>query len=216
MGKTSLHDIAYKTLLERIVSCQYKPGSWLNEELLVEELGVSRTPIRSALIRLQQENLVEIMPKRGIQVVPVTPNSIRDLFNLRDLIEPYAIYNYADHFEKDQLLQFLNIFSSQDQSVPPEKTFENDAMFHIAIVSQTRNALLISYYESMQNQLTRIAYMGTAASKRRLADSNKEHSEILLALLKDDREEALEKLRLHLKEGRESAYQTILSAGATV
>ena len=65
---TKLSDTAYDELLSRIISCQYPPGSLLSEEKLVAELGISRTPIRSALIRLQQEHLVQVISKKGILV----------------------------------------------------------------------------------------------------------------------------------------------------
>ncbi len=211
MAKTSLNNTAYQILLDRIVSCHYLPGHWLNEERLVSELGISRTPIHAALIRLQQEGLVQIMPKKGIHVAPITAKSVRDLFNLRDLIEPHAIYNYADNFEKDKLMEFLATFSNWDNQITAEQTFAVDAQFHITIVGLARNDILSNYYQTLQNQLTRIAYIGSRTTAERLQHSNKEHADILLALLQDDREQARNRLLLHLKEARQSAYQTVLS-----
>ena len=98
MAKTSLSDSVYQEALSRIVRCQYPPGSLVSEEQLVHELNASRTPIRSALIRLQQENLVRIIPKKGILVSQITPNYIRDLYNLRALIELYAIESFGQNF----------------------------------------------------------------------------------------------------------------------
>ena len=95
---TKLSDTAYDELLSRIISCKYPPGSLLSEEKLVAELGISRTPIRSALIRLQQEHLVQIISKKGILVSEITPEGIRDMFNLRNLIEPYAIREFGGNF----------------------------------------------------------------------------------------------------------------------
>lgn len=72
MAKTNLKTLAYKTIKQKIVTCEYAPGLYLNEEILTEELKISRTPIRDALSRLEQEGLIEIKPKKGLrsQVFP--------------------------------------------------------------------------------------------------------------------------------------------------
>ena len=64
MAKTNLKTLAYKTIKQKIVTCEYAPGMYLNEEILTEELKISRTPIRDALSRLEQEGLIEIKPKK--------------------------------------------------------------------------------------------------------------------------------------------------------
>ena len=68
MPKLSLKQMAYNSIKEKILNCQYMPNSFLNEDLLCEEFGVSRTPIRDALSRLEQEHLITIMPKKGFFV----------------------------------------------------------------------------------------------------------------------------------------------------
>ena len=65
MSKVSLKQQAYTTIKNKILTCEYLPNSFLNEDLLCEELQVSRTPVRDALGRLEQENLIKIMPKKG-------------------------------------------------------------------------------------------------------------------------------------------------------
>lgn len=76
MVKTNLKTLAYNTIKQKIVTCEYAPGTFLNEEILTDELKISRTPIRDALSRLEQEGLIEIKPKKGITV---TALSIKDV-----------------------------------------------------------------------------------------------------------------------------------------
>lgn len=214
MAKTSLSDSVYEAMLERIVTCHYRPGSLISEEQLVHELNASRTPIRSALIRLQQENLVRIIPKKGIHVTEITPNSIRDLYNLRELIEFYAIENFGHNFSKDRLLKYLTDFSPAVDPHNMAQIIDADVLFHIEIVGLTGNELLCSYYRSMQYHLTRLSHICGFYMEGRLAKSNDEHRDIILALLKDDLDTASAALRAHLKRSREIAYQSMLDTPA--
>lgn len=66
MSKMNLKTQAYNTIRQKIVTCEYAPGTFLNEELLTTELGLSRTPVRDALSRLEQEELIEIKPKKAL------------------------------------------------------------------------------------------------------------------------------------------------------
>lgn len=207
---TKLSDTAYDELLFRIISCQYPPGSLLSEEKLVAELGISRTPIRSALIRLQQGHLVQIISKKGILVSEITPEGIRDLFNLRDLIEPYAIREFGGNFKKDKLIYYLNLFSKKYSKDDYQIVYDSDVQFHTDIVQLTGNTFLCSFYNSMQKLLSRITLICGISVTDRVVASNQEHVEIVLSLLKDDKEFAVAMLETHLKEARESAYQAIL------
>ncbi len=207
---TKLSDTAYDELLSRIISCQYPPGSLLSEEKLVAELGISRTPIRSALIRLQQEHLVQIISKKGILVSEITPEGIRDLFNLRDLIEPYAIREFGGNFKKDKLIYYLNLFSKKYSKDDYQIVYDSDVQFHTDIVQLTGNTFLCSFYNSLQKLLSRITLICGISVTDRVVASNQEHVEIVLSLLKDDKEFAVAMLETHLKEARESAYQAIL------
>lgn len=71
MVKTNLKTLAYNTIKQKIVTCEYAPGTFLNEEILTDELKISRTPIRDALSRLEQEGLIEINQKRNHRNRPV-------------------------------------------------------------------------------------------------------------------------------------------------
>lgn len=207
---TKLSDTAYDELLSRIISCQYPPGSLLSEEKLVSELGISRTPIRSALVRLQQEHLVQIISKKGILVSEITPEGIRDMFNLRDLIEPYAIREFGGNFKKSQLIYYLNLFSQKYSNSDYQIIYDNDVQFHTDIVQLTGNTFLCAFYDSLQKLLSRITQICGVSVTDRVEKSNQEHVEIVLSLLKDDIEAAVSMLETHLKEARESAYQAIL------
>lgn len=205
-----LSDTAYDELLLRILTLQYAPGSLLSEEKLVAELGFSRTPIRSALVRLEQEHLVQTISKKGILVSEITPEGIRDVFNLRDLIEPYAIREFGANFKKEQLLHYLDIFSRNYTDNDDRIVYDNDSQFHADIVHLTGNTFLCAFYDSLQKLLCRISVICGDSIENRVETSNKEHAEIVLALLQDETETAASLLERHLKAARASAYQALL------
>jgi len=208
MGRNNLSEQAYAELLNRIISCEYAPGSLLNEERLVEDLGCSRTPIRAALVRLQEERLVQILPKRGILVAPITLNDIRDVYDLRELLETYAIEKFGATFEKKVLLEFLHIFESD---LPENDFFYYDTRFHNAIIGQTKNAFMARQVISLQNIMQRMSQISGESSKERVKVSNQEHTHIITALLHDDLQAASEALRTHLNNGRVSTYEAVLA-----
>ena len=85
MPKTSLKTLAYNTIKEKIITCEYAPGSLLNEESLTDMLKISRTPIRDALGRLEQEGLIEILPKKGIMVTNLSMPDINMIVEIRQM-----------------------------------------------------------------------------------------------------------------------------------
>lgn len=214
MTKDNLNAKAYKILLQRIVSGEYKPGSTLNEAGLVNDLGISRTPIHSAMIRLQQEHLVEFLPKKGLRVTDITAETIREIHDIRDLIEPYSVREFGRQISKDRLLYFLEVFNGKNSSDTSAENllllYESDVSLHMEFVSQTRNKLLCDYYASLQNQFERIANICGQNDIDRLFASNEEHTNIILALLKDDITTAEEAVRKHLRLSREAAYKTLV------
>ena len=94
MPNINLKTLAYNTIRSKIVTCQNAPGTFLNEEQLTTELSLSRTPVRDALGRLEQEGLLEIRPKCGILVRPLTLNDIDMIFEVRMMYEPYVLTHY--------------------------------------------------------------------------------------------------------------------------
>ena len=175
MASENLNSHAYNTLLQRIVSTEYRPGELLNESSLVDDLGVSRTTIHSAMIRLQQEHLIDFLPKKGLRVTGITADTIREIHDIREMIEPHAIRCARRPMEKDRLLHYMHIFDHASGEDYRKVLFAADSDFHLDIVLQSDNSLLCDYYRSMQPQFERIANMCGKANAERIISSNKEH-----------------------------------------
>ena len=96
-AKQSLKLQAYQYLKTKILNCEYRPNEFLNEQKLCAEMGnISRTPMRDALGRLEQEGLITILPKKGLMVSGITEEDVHSMFEMRLLVEPYALRNYGN------------------------------------------------------------------------------------------------------------------------
>ena len=205
----NLSHTAYETILERIVCCQYAPGSMINEEQLVEELGCSRTPIRSALVRLQGEKLLKIVPKKGIVIREISLEDIGSLYSLRELMETYALENFGRSMDKSKLMEYARIF--KDISLHDRQGFYSyDIQFHYDIVALTNNEFLCSYFQSLQNLMRRLAWLSGSDDSQRAHDADAEHLDIIYPWISDSYDEALRAMHVHIRNGREACYRVFI------
>lgn len=215
MAKTNLKTQAYNTIRQKIVTCEYAPGTFLNEELLTDQLGLSRTPIRDALSRLEQEGLIEIKPKKGILVMPLSINTINMIFEVRLLYEPYIILNYGSFMSVEKLKDFYNIFHTKDSNSECFQDrnyfYELDTEFHNLIVNACPNTYIQQNYNMIQTQTERFRYMTGNVSNCRLDETFQEHISIINACLRSDWQEAANQLAFHLEESKKAAFQLIFN-----
>ncbi|NLJ90955.1 MAG: GntR family transcriptional regulator [Clostridiales bacterium] len=206
----SLKEKTYDIIKSKIISCEYAPNTYINEKQLCEELDVSRTPVRDALSRLEQEQLVTIIPKKGVLVSPITINEINNIFEARLLFEPYIISTYGTRVDQE-ILSKLNILledyknNINDASV----VFSLDDEFHQVIIELCQNKYLLQLYSNIYSQNARVRIVSGSFKKERLIETHKEHCEIVKLLVKMDYEGAAQVMREHLLNAKETAFQTI-------
>mgnify|MGYP002423920665 FL=1 len=97
---------AYSILKKKIINCEYRPGSMLNEAQLAEELGFSRTPIREAISILEMEGFIRVVPKKGILVTDILLSDIVQIFQARMEIEPIALKLAGPRIPGEELLKW--------------------------------------------------------------------------------------------------------------
>lgn len=220
MKKINLKTLAYNSIKQKIITCEYAPGSFLNEEILTEELKISRTPIRDALGRLENEGLIEIKPKRGIFVTSLSARDINMIFEVRKLYEPYVLKQYGTSFQEEKLTDFYNIFSHPHADSERFKNndyyYELDSSFHQMIMDLCPNVYIHTNYQLIQTQSERFRFMTGNVSNNRLVETFKEHNEIISACLRKDWDLAVEKLLYHLEESKKATFRLVFeSIGAT-
>lgn len=207
--KKSLKQQAYDEIKRKIVTCEYAPNTLLNEELLREELHVSRTPIRDALSRLEQKGLITILPKKGIMVSSLSINDINMVFEVRMMYEPYALLHYGSRIPYSVLTHSYELLSDLDAMSEDWAFFQADDAFHAVVVQAIGNRFLLQTYEWIQDQNLRFRVMTGQTSAPRLEDTSKEHTRILEACLKKDWSEAASAMKDHLINSKNATFDLL-------
>lgn len=220
--QVSLKQQAYQTIRAKILNCEYAPNSYLNEEQLCKEINVSRTPIRDALSRLEQENLIKILPKKGVVVAPLNINEINMIYETRILLEPYILSTYGNRIDDNHFNELKNIITESDSlitlittsnSTDLTKIHELDDDFHNLIVQSSQNRYFIQCYKNMGAQNSRLRILSGNLNKDRLEKTQEEHIQITNEIIKRNYKKAADTLEAHLMASKEAAFNVILSGG---
>ncbi|HEV2498111.1 MAG TPA: GntR family transcriptional regulator [Terriglobia bacterium] len=150
-------------LKEQILDCSLPPGSRIVEKDLSAKMGISRTPLREALNRLTQEGLVNLIRHRGYQVAPITLQDLRDLFEVRRIVESESAYLAAARRDPEDVAELRRLAGLP--YLPGErktyKTYlQNNIAFHVAVAGCAKNLRLASMVRSVLEQLERPIYLG--------------------------------------------------------
>ena len=194
----SLKQIVYEDLKRKIVTCEILPGAQLTEETLCEQLKASRTPVRDAVSRLEQEQLLTIHPKKGIYVNTVSLANVSELFEARLRIEPYAVEYYGNRVRDDVFAEFISYFNSP-HGEGVEQYFKDD-QFHQLFVDATRNRYLMMFYSTVKDQVMR--YRVLSAMENRLVKTNQEHQEVAQQCLRGNWKRAALAMREHIENSK--------------
>ncbi len=155
---TSINETVYQHLRNAIIMLDFKPGEKLRETQIAEELKISRSPVKAALQRLEQENLVERAEGKSYSVSRIQYEDCRALVEARKGIEGIAAFYAANRMTAKELEQLKNLLLKfkLDQDIPtPEEFAKTDAMFHHLIVKAARNKYLEEAYGLIQSNLLR-------------------------------------------------------------
>jgi GntR family transcriptional regulator, rspAB operon transcriptional repressor len=150
-----LRDAIYEKIRRAILSCEFQPGQELREQILAERYRVSRSPIRDSLLRLEQENLVTVLPRQGYRVNPISASDIEDLFGLRLLIGPACAAGAAgaDDAELRTLDQFRG-FADSDFDEPAFVTHIES--FHLTVADLSGNRRMAVVARDLIQQFERV------------------------------------------------------------
>lgn len=207
--KKNLKVQAYSILKNKIVQCEYKPGSMLNEAQLAEELGFSRTPIREAISILEMEGFLRIVPKKGILVTDILLNDIVQIFQARMEIEPIALKLAGPRIPAEELLKWKGWFLSGQSTV--EKGYEIDTSMHLGIIGYCGNTYIIDMMKKVFEKNTRVI-VSSEENREHVSEALKEHLEILDLLLEQEFDQAAAKMRTHVAGCRKAALDFFYSA----
>lgn len=195
-----LRDVVFNTLRQAILRGELKPGERLMEIQLANKLGVSRTPIREALRKLELEGLVNMVPRKGAEVADITEKSLRDVLEVRKALEELSVQLACEKITDEEIEElkraaerFKDTLSDQDVT----KIAEADVEFHDIIYMATDNQKLILLLNNLREQMYRyrVEYLKNEESYPQLIA---EHEELIDNISKRNKKEAMRIMCEHI------------------
>lgn len=206
---TSLADIVYMQVERDILTGAYQRGDVLTELKLSEKLQVSRTPVREALRRLEQDDLVEIQGKSSV-VVGVTHRDLLDMLEIRVRLEGLATAMCCEHITPEQLVALDEIVTLQEFYVSrnlPDRILESDSKFHAAIYAACGSRVFEKQLTALLKRLMRHRKLSVSDTVR-AQKSTAEHRAIFNALAARDAKEAEALAIRHVERARVNILNT--------
>ena len=187
-----LRDVVFNTLRQAILRGELKPGERLMEIQLANKLGVSRTPIREAIRKLELEGLVLMIPRRGAEVAEITEQNLRDVLEVREALEELSVKLACEHATQaqiEEMKQAAQVFKESLSGDDVTRIAEADVAFHDAINMATDNQKLIQILNNLREQMFRyrVEYLKNNEVYEQLLE---EHEFLIQAVIKHDKAQA--------------------------
>ncbi|MGK5627764.1 GntR family transcriptional regulator [Streptomyces sp. URMC 123] len=190
----------YAHVKQAVLERRYEGGTLLTEGDLAEAVGVSRTPVREALLRLEAEGLLKLYPKKGALVLPVSAQEIGDVVETRLLVEEYAARRAVPAGPRliGRLEELLAEQKAHAEAGDLAAVAVSDRCFHAEIVRNAGNHILDRLYDQLRDRQLRMGVAVMHAHPDRIAKNITEHTEILEALRSGDADEAAAVVHRHV------------------
>jgi DNA-binding GntR family transcriptional regulator len=209
VATTSLRDRAYDTIKHRIITCAFRPGEYINELQLSALLKIGRTPVHQALDRLMIEGMVEVIPRKGVIVKPVSLNEVLQIIEVRLINEPYGARLAAEKGSDADLADIADVLDRTRDSVAVrdvEKLMLLDREFHLLIARAAKNEVLIDLLRNLHERSLRFWFISLNAPTQHEA-VQKEHGAIFSAVRRRDPDAAEAAMRRHIESFRTNVSQ---------
>ena len=206
-----LRDVVFNTLRQAILTGELKPGERLMEIHLANKLGVSRTPIREAIRKLELEGLVTMIPRRGAEVAQITEKSMNDVLEVRRAMDALCVELACDRITPEELQDLKKACDTFEAAVKTDdikQIAQADVALHDIIVQATGNQRLIQLVNNLSEQMYRyrVEYLKEEQTRNLLVS---EHEELVKAIREGDVQKAQDISFHHLENQRKAIIRTI-------
>ncbi|QUG42590.1 GntR family transcriptional regulator [Psychrobacillus sp. INOP01] len=208
MKKLSLKEQAYQQIKQLIIDGNFKPGESLTERELTESLSMSRTPIRSALEKLEADGFIQNFPNKGPVVSNISFHKLVNIYDLRIAIESHSAKQYS-HFvlTEEMKMSFIENLAAQKNAMDEQDSIKFsyfDREFHYLILKFYGNEEIIKVFDQIQNQLLLLALEVFKSKQGNLELFFNEHQIIYNLILEGNGEEAANIITKHLEYGKQT------------
>jgi DNA-binding GntR family transcriptional regulator len=193
------------SLRAAVISGELAPGSLHSVQNLATQLGVSRTPVREALIKLAQQGMVRFERNRGVRILLTSLHDLEEVFALRLLLEPPAVRRATTRLDGNQKRELRRMFAHMEKAAKADDEFtmfEHDRRFHRVLLEASGNARLAAFVDGLRDMVLRRG-VSTARESRSLDDIVAEHRAILDLIEAGDAEGAAKAMREHVRHTAE-------------
>ncbi|WP_088188629.1 GntR family transcriptional regulator [Desulfosporosinus sp. FKA] len=209
-GYKPLREIVFESMREAILNGVLEPGERLMEIQLAEEMGVSRTPVREAIRKLELENFVVMIPRKGAYVAGVSLKDVADVFEIRSALEGLAAGLAAERVTDEELEQMEQalFYRAHEGEMDLEQIVKSDTDFHALVYKASRNERLIQILANLREQIQRFRSTSLAVPGRN-KDAIEEHRMIVEALRNHNSEEAQALAMAHIVTAENVMFETL-------
>jgi len=189
----SLVETAYREIKLRILQNKYPGGFQILEDTLAQELQMSRTPLKEALVRCQNEGLIEILPRRGIRILPLTADDVADIFEVLSVLELLAVRLIASRKDNEESVSRLRVHVEGMKVALAKDDLDAwaqaDESFHRALADESRNPRLAASARTLLDQSQRFR-MFTLRLREKPVRSTRNHEAVVNAMRRHDVDKA--------------------------
>ena len=206
IAPTALYQEVAERLRQRIFAHEIPPGSWIDEQKLAEQYGISRTPLREALKVLASEGLVELKPRRGCYVTEISRQDLDDIFPLMALLEGRCAFEATQRVKPAELASLKELHEQLESAAREGRIdafFEANQAFHKRVQELSGNRWLLSVIQDLRKVL-KLSRLHSLSLEGRLQQSLDEHRLIMAAFENGNAEQAEKLMHDHLLSGREA------------
>jgi DNA-binding GntR family transcriptional regulator len=208
-SRTSLRDAAYNAIKHRIITCAFRPGEYINELQLSSHLKIGRTPVHQALDRLMIEGMVEVIPRKGVIVKPVSLNEVLQIIEVRLINETFGSRLAAEHADNSNLAELAEVLR-RTKYWASQRNVENmmllDREFHLLIARSGKNEVLAELLRSLHERSLRFWFISLNAPTQ-YESVHKQHDAIFAAIRRRDPDKAEVAMRAHIESFRANVSQ---------
>ena len=216
----NIADLVFQQLYERILAGQFEPGEKLNLNNLEEQLQVSRTPLKSAIERLQSQGLVDVQSRRGVFITQLEPSDILECFEARIALETYCLRHTFAPSNERKVQQLLRLLEEMDGFFKDETTWidevprftDLDRQLHTGFIELADNKRI----EDLHNNIKVLSYITMTRSRFTYEDGQQtlsEHRTIAQAILAGDLPSVVAATTDHLQQAGERAARRLGNEG---
>ena len=202
----SLRDVAYKAIKHRIITCVFRPGEYLNEAYISTVLGLGRTPVHQAIDRLMLDGLVEVVPRKGVIVRPISFDEVIQIIDTRLHVEPWGGRLAAERALEKDITTMEEVLVCAQQATAArdiEQMMILDREFHLTLARATRNDVLAEILRKLHERSLRFWFIALVDAGHH-SEVQTEHQAVLQAMKDRNPDAAEAAMRSHIESFRKS------------